>query len=131
MTLLLLKRDVWEGWPRISLEKPVILRPGHNENGMNSGRFGHDGLGPRRAGSDLRDGKVAGVTGLEPAASGVTGRRSNQLSYTPGLACMQAKGGAQHVRPGIHQVKARPDHASQLDAACGLRDAILERLGGR
>ena|GEM_PF-2868104 len=27
--------------------------------------------------------KVAGVTGLEPAASGVTGRRSNQLSYTP------------------------------------------------
>jgi hypothetical protein len=28
-------------------------------------------------------GLVAGVTGLEPAASGVTGRRSNQLSYTP------------------------------------------------
>ena len=26
---------------------------------------------------------VAGVTGLEPAASGVTGRRSNQLRYTP------------------------------------------------
>ena len=23
------------------------------------------------------------MTGLEPAASGVTGRRSNQLSYTP------------------------------------------------
>ena len=29
--------------------------------------------------------KMAGVTGLEPAASGVTGRRSNQLSYTPYL----------------------------------------------
>ena len=28
---------------------------------------------------------MAGVTGLEPAASGVTGRRSNQLSYTPYL----------------------------------------------
>ena len=28
---------------------------------------------------------MAGVTGLEPAASGVTGRRSNQLSYTPKL----------------------------------------------
>ena len=27
--------------------------------------------------------KMAGVTGLEPAASCVTGRRSNQLSYTP------------------------------------------------
>ena len=26
---------------------------------------------------------MAGVTGLEPATSGVTGRHSNQLSYTP------------------------------------------------
>ena len=28
-------------------------------------------------------GAMAGVTGLEPAASGVTGRRSIHLSYTP------------------------------------------------
>lgn len=27
--------------------------------------------------------KVAGATGLEPAASCVTGKRSNQLSYAP------------------------------------------------
>ena len=27
--------------------------------------------------------QLAGATGLEPAASGVTGRRSNQLSYAP------------------------------------------------
>jgi len=27
--------------------------------------------------------EVAGSTGLEPAASGVTGRRSNQLNYDP------------------------------------------------
>ncbi len=33
---------------------------------------------------DLRERRVAGVTGLEPAASGVTGRRSSHLSYTPG-----------------------------------------------
>ena len=26
---------------------------------------------------------LAGSTGLEPAASGVTGRRSNQLNYDP------------------------------------------------
>jgi hypothetical protein len=31
----------------------------------------------------IREGKVAGWTGLEPAASGVTGRRSNQLNYHP------------------------------------------------
>ena len=35
---------------------------------------------------------MAGATGLEPAASGVTGRRSNQLSYAPeGSAGLKAR----------------------------------------
>ena len=29
--------------------------------------------------------KVAGTTGLEPATSDVTGRRSNQLNYVPAM----------------------------------------------
>jgi hypothetical protein len=32
---------------------------------------------------DGQDRNEAGATGLEPAASGVTGRRSNQLNYAP------------------------------------------------
>ena len=35
---------------------------------------------------------VAGVTGLEPATSCVTGRRSNQLSYTPTNLMVGGKG---------------------------------------
>ena len=31
---------------------------------------------------------MAAVTGLEPAAFAVTGRRSNQLSYTPAKKCI-------------------------------------------
>ena len=31
----------------------------------------------------------AGATGLEPAASGVTGRRSNQLNYAPAQGTME------------------------------------------
>ncbi len=40
---------------------------------------------------------MAGVTGLEPATSGVTGRHSNQLSYTPETSCFSARSGAVHV----------------------------------
>ena len=45
---------------------------------MNSAKDG-DGL----LGGSPTSGMLAGSTGLEPAASGVTGRRSNQLNYDP------------------------------------------------
>ena len=31
--------------------------------------------------------KLAGLTGLEPATSGVTGRRCNRLYYSPQACC--------------------------------------------
>ncbi len=37
------------------------------------------------------DMKMAGATGLEPAASGVTGRRYNQLNYAPAWKDSQYK----------------------------------------
>ena len=36
--------------------------------------------------SGIVETKMAGVTGLEPATSGVTGRHSNRLSYTPAVS---------------------------------------------
>ncbi len=55
---------------------------------------------------------MAGVTGLEPAASGVTGRRSNRLSYTP------AKGQADRLRlpPYLHNAGERASQAIVLGA---------------
>lgn len=54
------------------------------------GRCGYEwfgrllGLRPSRSLCEVGAcGKVAGVAGLEPVTSAVTGQRSNQLSYTP------------------------------------------------
>ena len=55
---------------------------------------------------------MAGVTGLEPAASGVTGRRSNQLSYTPSERRLRAAGFGE-IRKPPSQVKVK--HARRPD----------------
>src|SRR5204862_391357 len=51
-----------------------------------------------QAEGDRSEMKMAGVTGLEPATSGVTGRHSNQLSYTPAGHPREADG-AQSEEP--------------------------------
>jgi hypothetical protein len=46
-------------------------------------------------------GSGTGATGLEPAASGVTGRRSNQLSYAPGDVRVYGSPGAPREPIGL------------------------------
>ena len=48
---------------------------------------------------------MAGATGLEPATSGVTGRRSNQLSYAPVRPTVWQPPGA-GMGPGAHACPA-------------------------
>jgi hypothetical protein len=67
---------------------------------------------------------VAGVTGLEPAASGVTGRRSNRLSYTPLRAATSSqRRSSLHVRVRIPQVKPGSYRCAALFAG-GLKQTL-------
>ena len=49
--------------------------------------------------------KLAGVAGLEPVTSAVTGQRSNQLSYTP------ASGANERMENGVHSQMLIPSGA--------------------
>src|SRR3954453_22957724 len=51
---------------------------------------------------------VTGATGLEPATSGVTGRRSNQLNYAPGCAWPGAAMSMPQHAPRGSQPDSRP-----------------------
>ena len=79
---------------------------------------------------------MAGVTGLEPAASGVTGQRSNQLSYTPD-PIFTGESGA-HERDIVYvrtwlvsspMVKSRSDH-SCVSQVYQSRELWKEMVGG-
>ena len=106
------------------------------------GRLCHGTANKKPLESGLEDLMLAGLTGLEPATSGVTGRRSNQLSYNPAstakailqkLAPFVKKEvektcgyGPRGQRPAYHQ----SDYASVVGvtpslgvAACGLRSS--------
>ena len=69
--------------------------------------------------SDSVFSRVAGVTGLEPAASGVTGRRSNQTELHP--RCMYPC----RSRPQPRRSAGRPDVLRHL---AGVKDARAVRL---
>jgi hypothetical protein len=66
----------------------------------------------RRAPAQLTE--VARETGLEPATSGVTGRRSNQLSYSPAEARPDKPG----ALPSQGSLRSRPAATGRLELAC-------------
>jgi hypothetical protein len=65
------------------MERPVSGGKRRREFGERSAIAAAETAVPYRSLRALRVRRLAGATGLEPATSGVTGRRSNQLSYAP------------------------------------------------
>src|SRR3954470_19207385 len=69
---------------------------------------------------------VTGATGLEPATSGVTGRRSNQLNYAPGRAWPGAAMSMPQQAPRGSQPGSRP-----RTITCGWRATYVVGRTGR
>ena len=73
---------------------------------------------------------VAGWTGLEPAASGVTGRRSNQLNYHPdgdylgGLSTFALRASVDDLRMGQPEI-TQSSRERRLVGGAGLEPATF------
>ena len=64
---------------------------------------------------------MAGATGLEPATSGVTGRRSNQLSYAPAAL---DRGGHSYYSP--QGCQAHPEAAAAaIPGGCAIATDVV------
>ncbi len=77
---------------------------------------------------------MAGVTGLEPAASGVTGQRSNQLSYTPMGPSLSVTGCLKPLRAGVKQEQASKQRLILVipdrEISTHLREGIIKEITG-
>ena len=59
---------------------------------------------------------MAGPTGLEPATSGVTGLRSNQLNYDPVSKELPSRADANYTQPRSGRKRGRSERVSDAEA---------------
>ena len=72
--------------------------------------------------------KLAGTTGLEPAASAVTGQRSNQLNYVPsfvGKLQIQTLSVGQTVPDNLNSLT---DNSAGRHSRCGLLSKLVRNV---
>src|SRR2546430_1860453 len=103
-------------------DSPLVrdLGPTQASSALTSGR--HKGALAKALVSDLQA-LPTGATGLEPAASGVTGRRSNQLSYASEKGCGVSHAGGE---PPRRESLTEP----QLNPNTGCSRGVNETAGG-
>ena len=79
--LSFMRRSQIRSVPRSAITMPMTISPGPDGSMRSAGRasYGTETKKPVRIPTD----GLPGVTGIEPAISGLTGRRDNQLRYTP------------------------------------------------